>query len=57
MRARLLAVTVVLAVALSIGLWLVGLVPFNLYTVGLHTISIYLGVSGVLTYQRWDRRE
>jgi hypothetical protein len=48
----LLSFTLVLAVVLSVGMWAVGVVPFNLYTSALHLVSIYIGVSGVLIFQR-----
>lgn len=53
---RVLLVTLVLAVALSVGMWLVGVVPFNPYTAALHVVSIYIGVAGVLTFLRWSGR-
>ncbi len=53
MKVALLLVTLALAVALSVFMWLVGIVPFNLYTSALHLISIYIGVSGVLAFQRY----
>lgn len=52
MKVALLAVTLLLAVGLSVGMWLVGVVPFNPWTSALHVASIYIGVSGVLLYQR-----
>lgn len=48
----LLLATLALAVALSVGMWAVGVVPFNAYTSALHVVSIYIGVSGVLLVQR-----
>lgn len=55
MKVGLLLVTALVAVALSVMMWLIGVVPFDLYTSAFHVVSIYLGVSGVLTYQEWRR--
>jgi hypothetical protein len=52
MKYALLAVTLLLAVGLSIGMWVVNAVPFNVYTSAMHVASIYIGVAGVLVYQR-----
>ncbi len=51
----LLLVTIALAVVLSAGMWAIGVVPFNPYTFALHVVSIYIGVAGVLLFQRWRR--
>lgn len=51
----LLLVTLTLAVGLSIFMWAVDVVPFNAYTSALHVVSIYIGVAGVLAYQRSRR--
>lgn len=51
-QVTLLLVTVALAVALSAAMWLVGAVPFTAYTTTLHVVSIYIGVAGVLAFQR-----
>jgi len=57
-NASLLIVTIVIAVLVSIGMWLTGLVPFNEKTFALHIVSIYIGVAGVLLFQLWrDRRD
>lgn len=56
MKVGLLFVTALLAVALSVAMWLVGVVPFDAATSAFHVVSIYLGVAGVLTYQEWSRR-
>lgn len=48
---RYLLVTIAVAVALSVGMWIVGVVAFNGYTFGLHVVSIYIGVAAVLAYQ------
>jgi hypothetical protein len=48
----LLSFTLVLAVVLSVGMWAVGVVPFNAYTSALHLASIYIGVASVLVFQR-----
>lgn len=50
-----LLLTIVLAVILSVGMWVAGVVPFNAYTFALHVTSIYIGVAGVLTFQRRRR--
>lgn len=55
MDRTLLALTALLCVGLSIGLWVVGTVPFNEYTFALHVASIYIGVAGALWYQRVRR--
>ena len=54
MRAQtsLLLATLVLAITLSVGMWAVDVVPFNFYTSALHVVSIYIGVAGVLVFQR-----
>lgn len=58
MKVGLLLVTLALAVGLSVGMWAVGVIPFDLYTSALHVVSIYIGVAGVLVFQRGghDRR-
>lgn len=48
---KTLLVTVALAVSLSLGMWVSGVIPFNAWTFGLHVVSIYIGVAGVLAYQ------
>lgn len=53
----LLIVTIVLAVTLSVGMWAAGLVPFNERTFGLHVVSIYIGVAGVLLFQLWREKD
>lgn len=53
----LLLITLLLAVVLSVGMWVVNVVPFNPYTSALHIASIYIGVAGVLAFQRWHSRK
>ncbi len=48
----LLSFTLAVAVALSVGMWAVGVVPFSMYTSALHLVSIYIGVAAVLIFQR-----
>lgn len=55
MKVALLLVTITLAVALSLGMWAIGAVPLDFKTVTLHVVSIYIGVAGVLLFQRWFR--
>lgn len=52
MKIGLLLVTLLLAVSLTLFMWVAGVVPFDAYTSALHVISIYIGVAGVLAYQR-----
>ncbi len=52
---KLLLLTIALAVALSVSMWVLGFIPFDPYTSALHVVSIYIGVAGVLTYQRARR--
>ena len=52
MRIALLLITLLLAVGLSAFMWMTGIIPFNLRTSALHVVSIYIGVSGVLAFQR-----
>jgi hypothetical protein len=52
MKVGLLLVTLALAVLISITMWAIDVVPFNAWTFSLHVISIYIGVAGVLVYQR-----
>lgn len=47
----LLAVTLVLAVGLSVCMWVVGAVPFDAYTSALHVVSIYIGIAAVVLWQ------
>jgi len=51
MKTGLLAVTLLLSVGLSVGLWAVGVVPFDPWTSALHIASIYIGIAGVLLFQ------
>lgn len=53
MKVGLLLITLLLAVGLSLGMWIVSAVPFNAATSTLHVVSIYIGISGVLLFQRW----
>lgn len=48
----LLLITLTLAVGLSVAMWLVNVVPFNVYTSALHIVSIYIGAAGVILIQR-----
>ncbi len=50
-KTALLLLTILLAVGLSLGMWIVGTVPFNARTFGLHVFSIYLGIAVTLLYQ------
>ncbi len=52
----LLLVTIVIAVSISVGMWVIGVIPFNEKTFALHIISIYIGVAGVLLFQLWRKR-
>lgn len=52
----LLLATLLLAVSLSLGLWLTGVLPFDFKTVTLHIVSIYIGISGILLYQEYLSR-
>ena len=52
MKVGLLLVTLMMAVLLSVFMWYVNIVPFTVYTFSLHVVSIYIGVAGVLVYQR-----
>lgn len=49
----LLSFTIILAVAITIGMWAIDVVPFNEQTFALHVVSIYIGVAGVLLFQMW----
>ncbi len=49
---KLLFVTLVMAVVLTVWMWSVSVVPFNFYTSALHLVSIYIGVASVLLVQR-----
>ena len=57
MKIGLLFVTLLLSVSLSVGMWIVGAVPFDLWTSALHVASIYIGISGVLIYQNYRREK
>lgn len=48
----LLVSTIIIAISLSLGMWIVGAIPFNVKTLTLHIISIYIGVASVLLYQK-----
>lgn len=53
----LLTVTLVIAVVLSLAMWVFGVVEFGVDTFSFHVASIYIGVAGVLLFQMWrDRR-
>jgi len=54
--ASLLIVTIVIAVALAVGMWLIDVVTFSGETFAFHVISIYIGVAGVLLFQLWRDR-
>ncbi len=56
MRLTLLFITCLLAVGLSVGMWLTGEVAFDTWTFSLHVVSIYIGVSGVLIAQSYLNR-
>lgn len=56
MKVTLLLVTLLLSVGLSVGMWAVGVVPFDPFTSALHVASIYIGVAGVLAFQRWRHK-
>lgn len=46
-----LALTLLIAVVISLTMWVAGAVPFNLQTFLLHVVSIYIGVAGILLFQ------
>ncbi len=52
LRVGLLAFTIAVAVALTIGMWAAGTVPFNTATFSLHVASIYIGAALVLLADR-----
>lgn len=52
MKLGLLLVTMLISVGLSLAMWAVGVVPFDPWTFSLHVASIYIGISGVLIYQK-----
>lgn len=57
MKYGLLLFTILVAVLVSVALWVTDHVPFNVFTFSLHVVSIYLGVAGVLTYQKHQRQQ
>lgn len=55
-RTAYLAAILLLSVGLSLGMWIAGSVPFDLFTFVLHVASIVIGISATLLFQRWQAR-
>ncbi len=55
-KTALLSLTIFLAVGLSLGMWIVGSVPFNLGTFALHAASIYIGIGAAILYREATSR-
>ncbi len=55
-RLVLVGVTVLIAVALTLGMWVSERVPLNYFTVLMHAVSIYIGVGAGVLVAEWNRR-
>lgn len=52
----LLLVTLLLAVILSLSTWIIDAIPFDYKTISFLIMNIYIGIAGMLVYQKYSGR-